>query len=70
MSEIFDKQALVGMFGSLKAVGEAAGCSKQAVSRWKTVPVARAREIEIRTAGRVRAWQIRPDFFPRPDEAA
>jgi DNA-binding transcriptional regulator YdaS (Cro superfamily) len=49
------------------------GVSRQAIHQWIAkgrCPAERVLAVEMATGRRTRRWQIRPDLYPAPDEAA
>ncbi len=56
--------------GGESALARAIGVTRQAVHGWAKVPADRALAVERATDGRVRCYELRPDVFPKPAEAA
>ena len=57
----------IAILGGLKAVGEALGVTKQAVSQWDICPHLHVLKLEKATG--IPRHEIRPDIYP-PSEAA
>ncbi|MBV5308174.1 Cro/CI family transcriptional regulator [Chromatium okenii] len=59
------KSILLSELGSLAAIAEKAGCSKQAVSQWKEkIPLRSA--INLSLKGKWSIYDLRPDIFGPP----
>ena len=58
--------------GSQKRLAAIVGVSEQAVSGWikKQVPADRCIAIQDATHGVVTCYELRPDIFPKPEQAA
>lgn len=59
---------LINLFGSVSALAEAAGVSRQAVWQWKNIPPARCPRIANASKGKVTVHHLRPDVFGSTDQ--
>ena len=70
-------QAAISELGSQKKLADACGVAQPTVWAWlhckKNVSAENAKSIEIATAGKIQAYQVRPDLkdlFPHPEQTA
>ena len=55
---------IISILGGLRAVGEALGVTRQAVSQWKSCPHLQVLKLEKATG--IPRHEIRPDLYPQP----
>lgn len=66
-------QRAIEVVGTQVALAAAIGVTAQAVNQWLTkgrIPAERVLEIERATEGRVSRHDLRPDLYPRQEQAA
>lgn len=58
------KNRAISTLGGVTAVARLLDISSQAISQWREIPIDRVLQIEEKSFGAVRCFEMRPDIFP------
>jgi DNA-binding transcriptional regulator YdaS (Cro superfamily) len=71
MEQMSTFEKLVAHFGTQRDLAKALGISPQSINKWKQqIPAERVLDVERLCDSAVTRYEMRPDVFGRPEEAA